>query len=85
MEYTIFASKRFIKEFDKLPKDAQKRIKEKLEILKKSPFVGLSLHGSLKGKYRIRVGDYRVIYMVSEKEKRVYLLGVAHRRKVYDV
>lgn len=50
MEYTIFASKRFIKEFDKLPKDVQRRIKEKLEILKKSPFVGLPLHGSLKGK-----------------------------------
>jgi len=49
----------------------QKRIKEKLEFLKKSPFVGLPLHGSLKGKCRIRVGDYRVIYKVSEKEKRV--------------
>jgi len=43
------------------------------------------LHGSLKGKYRIRVGDYRIIYMVSEKERRIYLLGVAHRKKVYDV
>jgi len=85
MEYTIFASKRFIKEFDKLPKDVQRRIKEKLEILKKSPFVGLPLHGSLKGKYRLRIGDYRIIYIVNEGQKRVYLLGVAHRRKIYDV
>ena len=82
MEYVVFASKRFIKEFGKLPKNVQERIKERLEVLKRSPFAGLPLHGSLKGKYRIRVGDYRIIYMVSEKERRVYLLGVVRRKRV---
>lgn len=34
--------------------------------------------------YRIRVGDYRVIYLVDTEERIVTILGVGHRREVYD-
>lgn len=34
--------------------------------------------------YRIRVGDYRVIYLVDAEELIVTVLGVGHRREVYD-
>jgi mRNA interferase RelE/StbE len=39
----------------------------------------------LKGedKYRLRVGDYRVVYAVNEKEKTIIIYRVRHRKDVY--
>lgn len=33
--------------------------------------------------YRVRVGDYRVIYRVADNELVVEVLGIGHRREVY--
>jgi mRNA interferase RelE/StbE len=40
----------------------------------------------LKGRpgYRIRVGDYRIIYQVKNNILTVYILIIGHRREVYD-
>jgi mRNA interferase RelE/StbE len=40
----------------------------------------------LKGRpgYRIRVGDYRIIYQVKDNILTVYILIIGHRREVYD-
>lgn len=44
-----------------------------------------ALRGRLSGKYRYRVGEYRVIFMVDEKGcvTILVILGVAHRKDVY--
>lgn len=34
--------------------------------------------------YRIRQGDYRIIYEISDDEKTVTIIKVGHRREVYD-
>jgi len=44
---------------------------------------GEPLEGKFKGKYRMRVGDYRVIYWVKEDEKTVYIISVGHRKDIY--
>ena len=33
--------------------------------------------------YRIRVGDYRILYRIEDPSKRVFIYRVKHRRKVY--
>ena len=33
---------------------------------------------------RIRVGDYRAIYEIDRKDKRVIVLHIGHRSRVYD-
>jgi mRNA interferase RelE/StbE len=33
--------------------------------------------------YRIRVGDYRIVYAVDDKERLVIVARIAHRREVY--
>jgi mRNA interferase RelE/StbE len=41
----------------------------------------------LKGgekEYRIRVGDYRIIYTIDDLAKAIEVTRVAHRREVYD-
>ena len=42
------------------------------------------LSGTFKGKYRLRVGDYRVLFWVNDKEKTVYVIAVGHRRDIYE-
>jgi mRNA interferase RelE/StbE len=37
-----------------------------------------------KDQWRIRVGDWRVVYIVDDSAKRVSVTRVAHRREVYD-
>ena len=45
---------------------------------------GKPLVGELKGLWRLRIGDYRVIYQIRKTERAVLILKVGHRREVYD-
>jgi len=45
-------------------------------------------HGVVKlsgtvNEWRIRIGDYRIIYEIDDEEQRVTILRIAHRRQVY--
>jgi mRNA interferase RelE/StbE len=67
----------------KLSSDVQGRIEARIDRL------GMTLdrfsHTRLKGveSYRLRVGDYRVIYEFDISKGQLYLLSVGHRREVY--
>ncbi len=43
---------------------------------------GEPLRRTLKGYWKLRIGDYRVVYRIVEKEVRIY--GIIHRRDVYE-
>ena len=82
MQYKIIIDKRAASYFKKLPENIRNRIKNKLLILKTNPRAGERLVGF---NYRkIRVGDYRIIYEIWEKEKTIVLIFAGHRRNVYD-
>jgi len=55
-------------------------IKEKLPT---NPYIGKKLVGDLSAYYRLRVGDYRVIYEIIEDKVIVVILKVKHRKEVY--
>lgn len=65
----------------------QRRLWRKLLLLERRPDAGALLIGvedpQFGRLYRLRVGDYRVIYAVSREEKRVHLVSVGHRKSVY--
>lgn len=46
-------------------------------------YVGSALKGQLRGRRRIRVGDYRVVYEIQDVKLVVLVVGVAHRRDIY--
>jgi addiction module RelE/StbE family toxin len=75
----------FIEELDRLDKDVQKHIKGKLSELHRTPFsqhAPLALKGAqFKGLYKLRVGDWRLIYKVQRGELLFITLG--HRSEVY--
>jgi|AntAceMinimDraft_18_1070375.scaffolds.fasta_scaffold12700_6 mRNA interferase RelE/StbE len=60
------------------------RIIKSVEYLIKNPFPNqsLKLHGTNK-LYRIRIGDYRVIYQVNNNENILTIFYVRHRKDVY--
>lgn len=83
VKYRIELTPRFNRELMKLPKSARGRVAEKIEELKANPHPFKRLHGELEGLYSMRVGDYRAIYAIDENIRKVLLLSVAHRKKIY--
>ena len=71
------------KELLKLDKNLAKRILDKIGLLGNDPFGQNSQKlGGGKG-YRIRIGDYRVVYTVDKSTKTVTIIRIRHRRDVY--
>jgi len=65
-KYRLELTPRFDKELHKLPRQIMSRIAENIEELKVNLRSFKRLHGELQGLYSMRVGDYRVIYIVDE-------------------
>jgi mRNA-degrading endonuclease RelE of RelBE toxin-antitoxin system len=70
-----------VKKLKNLDKDNQIRILRDLKILEEQPFAGKRLAGRLSEVMSFRVGEYRVIYQVSEKI--IIIRTVSHREQVY--
>jgi mRNA interferase RelE/StbE len=43
---------------------------------------GVPLRKTLKGYWKLRVGDYRVVFKI--EENKVWILGIQHRKTVYE-
>jgi mRNA interferase RelE/StbE len=58
-------------------------IAARLESLKFNPNEGAFLHGDLKGRKKVRVGDYRIVYRVEKNKLVVLIFRIAHRKEAY--
>ena len=73
-----------VNELKKLPRDIQHRIINVIEsIVTVNPYIGEHLRGDFKGYYKIRVGDYRIIYTLENKECIILIVRISHRKDVY--
>ena len=72
------------KDLRSLPKPTIARVVKSLELLADDPFPrqALKLEGG-EQLYRLRVGDYRIVYAVDQDAKEVIVHYVRHRREVY--
>jgi mRNA interferase RelE/StbE len=72
------------KDLRSLPKSTVLRVFNQIEKLGEDPFPSntVKLEGA-KNLFRIRVGDYRLVYEVDRKAKQVIIHHVRHRRDVY--
>jgi mRNA interferase RelE/StbE len=65
-----------------LDKKAAERVLRAIsDMLSNNPRAGEALRGEFSGLYKLRVGDYRVVYTVLEES--VLILRIGHRSKVY--
>lgn len=78
----LSAAERQIK---KLPQNARAKVVELAESLAENPRpTGFkALHGALKGYYRVRTGNYRLIYMIDDNHVIVTIVDVGNRRDIY--
>ena len=72
-----------LRELEALPRNDQKRIKNRIAALALDPFP--SGCKKLKGFewFRVRAGDYRVIYQVQQQHLVVLIITIGHRSDVY--
>lgn len=82
--YHVEFSSKAARQYRKLPLCIQERIKPHIDSLENEPRpVGiLKLKGAYHG-YRLRVGDYRILYEIQDDRLLILIVEVAHRRESY--
>ncbi len=82
MAYSIKWRPKAVKDLRKLPRDIAVRLIKKVDSLKENPIRFLE---KLRGDpgFKLRVGDYRVLIDVKEKEKSIAARVVGHRKNIY--
>jgi len=82
-KYRITIKKSAAKELEALPKKDLRRIIKRIQSLVENP----RPHGSQKlsgqEQYRIRQGDYRVVYSIEDKDSLIEIFKIGHRREIY--
>jgi len=83
-KYTVVLSKKAVKQLDRLPENISDGIIEKILSLEENPrpFGYKKLRG--REGYRIRHGNYRVIYDIYEEIHIVDIIDLGHRKNIYQ-
>lgn len=84
--YTVRILKTASRELSRLDKPIAKRIVERIRWLAENldNAKPKALKGELAGLYKLREGDYRIIYEVIRKEKAIIIHSIGHRREIYQ-
>jgi len=82
--YKVLLHASVSKELKTLPAGIRQKAKSIIDQFSVNPVpVGASRLRGRTNAYRIRVGDYRIVYEVHATEIVVYVVGVSHRREIY--
>lgn len=79
----IVIVKKAKKELNKLPTNVREKIRLKLLDLKNNPISFQTKKLTEQPGYRLRVGDYRVLYLIELESDRIVILRIKHRKDVY--
>jgi mRNA interferase RelE/StbE len=83
--YVVRILKEATRELERLDKAVGRRITQRINWLAKNleniNFEGLK--GDLAGFYKLREGDYRIIYEILHDEQAIIIHSIGHRREVY--
>lgn len=82
--YRIEIKSKALKELERIPRQVQERILFTIDTLKVNPrpHGSIKLHGT-KNRWRIRIGDYRILYTVDDVTEQVIIFRMLHRKDVY--
>ena len=83
--YDIRLLKAAVYDLEQLDKIVAKRVINKINWLAKNldAIRPQQLTGELRGLYKLREGDYRIIYEIIRKENLIIIHFIGHRRQVY--
>ncbi len=84
-DYSVSFVRSARKELESLPNQLIQRILSKIETLERNPRpAGCKKLKGGEDLWRIRIGDYRVIYSISQREVRIEIITIRHRSQAYD-
>lgn len=84
MNYRVFLKPSADRDLAKLPRDVQQRISRKLVELSENPRPpGVEKLAGGTDEYRVRVGNYRLVYAIEDDRLIVLVLRIADRKDVY--
>lgn len=83
--YSIDFAPRTEQQLNLIPKDIRKLVFERIDKLKINPRpVNVEpLQGADKGLFRIRQGNYRIVYSIEDQKLLILIIRVVHRKEVY--
>jgi len=82
-KYKITIKKSAAKELQDIPKKDLLKIIKRIQSLAENPRPTGSQKLSAREQYRIRQGDYRIVYSIDDKKLLVDIVKIGHRREVY--
>lgn len=85
--YEVVFKKSAFKELQSLPQRVQQKVLDAIQLISSNPYTELLQIKKLKGAdhlYRIRIQDYRVIYLIENQIIKITIIKVGHRKDVYE-
>ena len=83
MKYTLLVGRSAEKELDRLPPPMHARLSTRILSLEDNPRPKGCKKLSGRQEYRVRVGDYRIVYAIDDDARTVKVTAVGHRGEVY--
>ena len=82
--YTVKIARRAVKSIARLPRTEQQRVRAAIDLLADEPRPPRCVApAGEESVYRVRVGDYRILYEIIDARLVIHVVRVAHRRESY--
>jgi mRNA interferase RelE/StbE len=82
-KYKLIIKKSAAKELADIPKKDLQKIVKRIKSFSENPRPVGSQKLSAREQYRVRQGDYRIVYSINDKDLVVDIVKIVHRREVY--
>jgi len=82
-KYRITIKKSAAKELEDIPKKDLRKIVKRIQSLADNPRPHGSQKLSHKEQYRIRQGDFRIVYSIEDEDSLIDIVKIGHRREIY--
>lgn len=85
MSYAVQVAPAAVRQLHKLPPDARRRIQAAIELLAETPRPpGAKKLSGGSGDWRVRTGDYRIVYEIQDAQLIILVVALGHRRDIYQ-
>ena len=84
MTYRIDVLPAAVREIRKLPPEAKRRVQAVIELLSENPRPPAATKLTARPEWRVRTGDYRVLYRSEDDILSIVVVLAGHRRDVYE-
>jgi mRNA interferase RelE/StbE len=85
--YEVVFKKSALKDLQSLPQRIQQKVLDAVQLLSLNPYTELLQIKKMKGAdalYRVRIQDYRIIYLIENQIIKITIIKIGHRGEVYE-